>query len=302
MQRSQSLLILGIAVFLGLIAVFLANTYLSGREKQTVTAIPGGMVKIAVARVPLEFGTPVTPQTVSMVDWPASSVPEGAFRSISELTPMGKIHVALRPMVINEPVLRAKLSGEGGRASLSQVLKPDMRAAAVRVNDVASVAGFVLPGDVVDVLITRSVAGADLTITDVLLQNVRVIAIDQDANDTTDKPNIGKTATLEVRQVDAQKLALAQQVGSLSLVLRNAADQTDSASQTVGIEDLRESGYAMRGWSGGGAPAAAPVVQQATYAPRSMMRSVPAAPKGPTVQIVRGIKGSSYEVGRYAGF
>lgn len=302
MPRSQSLLILGIAIFLGLIAVFMANTFL-GKDQKPVAAIPGGTVQVAVARVPIEFGTAVTPQTVRMVDWPANSVPEGAFRSISELTPMGKTHVALRPMLVNEPVLRAKLSGEGGRASISQVLKPDMRAAAIRVSDVAGVAGFVLPGDVVDVLITRSVAGAELTITDVLLQNVRVIAIDQDAKDTTDKPAIGKTATLEVSQVDAQKLALAQQVGTLSLVLRNITDQTESAAQTVGIEDLREGGYAMRGWSGGGAPAAAPAVQQASYVPRSMMRStVPAAPKGPTVQIVRGVKGSSYEVGRYVGF
>src|SRR5688572_20043048 len=105
MPRSQSLIILGIAVFLGLIAVFLANSFLGGREAKPVTAIPGGTVKIAVARVPLEFGTAVTPQTVHMVDWPAANVPEGAFRSITELTPMGKIHVALRPMMVNEPVL-----------------------------------------------------------------------------------------------------------------------------------------------------------------------------------------------------
>lgn len=302
MPRSQSLIILGIAIFLGAIAVFLANTFLGSPADKA--APPPGAVKIAVARVPLDFGSVLTADKVRMVDWPGDAIPDGAFRSIPELTPAGKVHVALRPIAVNEPVLKSKLSGEGGRATLSAVLKPDMRAAAVRVNDVAGVAGFVLPGDIVDVLVTRTVAGSDLSITDVLLQNVRVIAIDQDANDTKNQPTLGKTATLEVRQVDAQKLALAQQVGALSLVLRSPADQTESFAETVGIEDLRDGGYALVGRS---APAAAPAgPPMATPAPYTVVRNpgapAPARKLGPSVQVVRGIVGSSYEVGRHVGF
>ena len=295
MPRSQSLLILGIAVFLGLIAVYLANTFLNASRSPEPTA-SAGTVQLAVARVPIEFGTAVTPDKVRMMSWPADSVPEGAFTSTADLTPMGKVRIAIRSMMPNEPVLRYKLSGEGGRATISAVLKPDMRAAAVRVNEVAGVAGFVLPGDVVDVLVTRTV-GSDQTITDVLLQNVRVIAIDQDSNDNKDQPIIGKTATLEVRQIDAQKLALAQQVGTLSLVLRNAADQTESLAQTVSIEDLRDGGYAMRGAS---APAAA--TMPASFTPGLASAARRMVSNGKTVQIVRGTKGSNYEVGRYVGF
>jgi pilus assembly protein CpaB len=235
-----------------------------------------------------------------MVDWPGDAIPEGAFRSIDELAPMGKVHEALRPMAVNEPVLRYKLSGEGGRASISLVLKPDMRAAAVRVSDVTGVAGFVLPGDIVDVFVTRALGGSEQTITDVLLQGVRVIAIDQDANDAADKPALGKTATLEVRQVDAQKLALAQQVGTLSLVLRNPTDQSESFAETVSIEDLRDGGYAR---VGSPMPVSAPAMAAST-APYIVRRAPSARPRpsGPSVEIVRGVKGTSYEVGRYARF
>jgi pilus assembly protein CpaB len=294
MTRSQSLMLIGIAVFLGLIAVLIANSLLGTNEKPQ-PGLPAGTVKLAVARVPLEFGTPVTPEKVRMVDWPGDAIPAGAFRSLPELTPMGKVSVALRPMAVNEPVLRSKLSGEGGRASISLVLKPDMRAAAVRVSDVTGVAGFVLPGDMVDVLVTRALPGADQTITDVLLQGVRVIAIDQDADDSKDKPSLGKTATLEVRQVDAQKLALAQQVGTLSLVLRNPTDQSESYAQTVSIEDLRDGGFARMGRvMPVSMPASAPPVPSFS-APRGP--ASPPRPSGPSVQIVRGVKGTSYEVG-----
>src|SRR3546814_9365193 len=105
-----------------------------------------------------------------------------------------------------------------------------MRAVTIRVNDVAGVAGFVLPGDRVDVLLTRDRTGgeggnvANNLITDVLLQNVKVLGIDQDANQEKDKPSVAKAVTLEVSPQQAQKLALASQLGSLALMLRNLGD------------------------------------------------------------------------------
>ena len=300
-MRGQGLIILGVAILIGLAAVFLANSYL-GRVEQQQTTTAQGMVKVAVASVPLDFGTPITPDKVRLVDWPASSLPEGTFSSIPQLLPMNHTRVALRPMAANEPILRSKISGEGGRAAISAVLDPTKRAVAVRVGDVAGVAGFVLPGDVVDVLVTRTPTnpnGNSQQITDVLLQKVRVIAIDQDASDSTDKPAVGKTATLEVAQVDAQKLALAQQVGQLSLALVNPASETSPTVETVSTEDLRDGAY-VGGYSDG-AP---------RFQPPPLLSAPPAGPRAParkpanpdlTVMIVRGTKDSSYEVGRYVG-
>lgn len=302
MTQTRSLIILGLAILLGLAAVFVANTYLSGVEKQQAV-VQEGMVKVAVARVPLDYGAVVTNDKVRFVDWPRSSLPEGTFNNVAQLTSLGKQRAVIRPIAANEPILMSRLTGEGGRASLSAVLRPDMRAVAVRIGDVSAAGGFVLPGDSVDVLVTRTMNMGESSeqITDVLLQNVRVIAIDLDSNDAKTDPKVGKTATLEVNQVDAQKLALAQQVGSLTLVLRNLVDQENPVVATVGTEDLRDGAY-VGAYSGSSrvSYSSAPYPAPRWRPVRRVAKST--KPSTATVQIVRGLEGSSYEVGRHGGF
>jgi len=287
-----------VAVLFGICAVIIANAYLGGIENRAVDQAAGkGMVRIAVANGPLDFGAPVTPDKVRFVDWPSWSVPDGSFNSTEQLFPAGKTHVVLRPMAANEPILSSKLSGEGGRATLAALLRPDMRAFAVRVSDATGVAGFALPGDVVDVLITRNAGGENAQqITDVLLQNVRVIAIDQDASDAKSDPRVGKTATLEVSQTDAQKLALAQQVGSLSLALKKAADDPRPMVETVATDDLRDRAYAGGLSSPGPAASIAAPVHRVRYGFAAPRR------KPLTVEVVRGVTSKDYEVGRYVGY
>jgi pilus assembly protein CpaB len=293
MPRTQSLIFLGVAMLLGLIAVILANNFLGGGTPSGEASKPG-LVQVAVARVPLGFGAKITPETVRMVEWPANAVPRGAYLKLADAVGGAKPRVVLRPLEINEPVLASKLSGEGGRATLSGLISPDKRAAAVRVNDVSGVGGFALPGDMVDVLITRQLPESEQQITDVLVQNVRVIAVDQDANGAADKPTVAKTATLEVSQLEAQKLALAQTVGTLSLALRQVGDMTQGRPATVGLRDLRSD--AMGGWAS--RPQPARYVRPKTVVRRtSFSRAV-----GDNVEIVRGVATSNYLVGIYAGF
>lgn len=292
MPRTQSIIILGIAIFLGLIAVILANNFLGGGAQPEN---PGktNTVQVAVARVPLGFGSKITAETVRMVDWPANAVPRGAYMKLPEaIGDPARPRVVLRPLEINEPILASRLSGAGGRASLSGLISPDKRAAAVRVNDVSGVGGFALPGDMVDVLITRQLPDSEQQITDVLIQNVRVIAVDQEASDNVEKPSVAKTATLEVSQVEAQKLALAQTVGVLSLALRQVGDMTQTPISTVRMRDLRADGVPAGGLS--------------RPAPRLVRTSGPraAAPRFPgnNIQVIRGVEASSYMVGAYVGF
>lgn len=307
MPQQRSLIVLGLAILLGLVAVYLANVYLGGVEKQQ-EAVPQGSIKVAVARVPMEFGTEITPDKVRLIDMPSGSVPEGTFSSFAQLLPMNKRRVALRPIAVNEPILTNKVSGEGGRATISAVLRPDMRAASIRMNDVAGVSGFVLPGDTVDILVTRAVndgaGGAAQQITDVLLQNIRVLAIDQNASEAANQPTVSKTATVEVSQVDAQKLALGQQVGTLSFALRNIADQVNPVVETVGLEDLRDGAYGGAFRSRG--PSFIPSAPTMSRGWTPVAGGAPAKPKKKpnevTVQIVRGVTGTSYEVRRHAGF
>jgi pilus assembly protein CpaB len=252
MLNRQSLIALGVALVLGLVAVFFANSYIN---RQQAEAYQGGTTKIAVATVPLAYGVELTPDKVHFADYPNSSIPAGAFTDAAALMPAGKPRIALLPIGVNEPILAAKVTGEGQGASIAALLPAGMRAASVRINDVSGVAGFIQPNDSVDVLITRTLAnqGASASVTDVLLQNVRVIAIDQNAKNSDGTPAIARTATLEVTPIDAQKLALAQEAGSLSLVLRKPGEQNNPVVETVSMNDLRYNMY-------GGARYPAPAV------------------------------------------
>src|SRR5258708_36202925 len=192
MGNRQTLIALGVALILGLVAVFLANSYLSGTERQ---AALGGTTKVAVAATPLAYGVDITPDKVRFVDFPNSSIPPGAFTNTAQLIRPGKRRVALLPIAVNEPILAGKISGEGQGASIAALLPDGKRAASVAINDVSGVAGFVQPNDSVDVLVTRSllVAAGNTQVTDVLLQNVRVIAIDQQSRNADGSPKIAKT-------------------------------------------------------------------------------------------------------------
>lgn len=251
-MNRQTIIALGVAVVLGVLAVFFANTYLNGKTQQAYAA---GTTKVAVATAPLAYGVDVTPDKVRFVDYPNSSIPPGAFTTPAALMPPGQKRVALMTIGVNEPILASKISGAGQGASIAALLPDGMRATSVRINDVSGVAGFVQPNDSVDVLITRTVAGNDRNtqLTDVLLQNVRVIAIDQQSKNADGTPKVAKTATLEVNPIDAQKLALAQQVGDLGLVLRKPGEQDNPVVETVSMNDLRYNVY-------GGARYPAPAV------------------------------------------
>src|SRR5688500_16872294 len=300
-MRRQTIIALGIALLLGILAVYLANVYLARTEARADTA-EAGMTKVAVAAVPLDYGTPLSPDEVKFVDYPMGSLPPGTFRDWNQLSPGGKQRVVLRPITMNEPILASKLAGEGQGASIAYLLPDGMRAAAVRINDVSGVAGFIQPSDSVDVLITRQSQGTDnRQLTDVLLQNIRVIALDQNATGADGKPIVAKTATLEVTPTDAQKLALGQQVGSLSLVLRKPGQEQDNAMvQTVSLDDLRYSLYGAARYPAAAAarPAASRSTVRRVAARRPVVRVAP-QPRTSNIQIVRGTEGNSYEVGDY---
>ncbi len=141
------------------------------------------------------------------------------------------------PIDVNEAVLATKITGPGQRATLSAVLGDGMKAATIRVNDVEGVAGFILPGDHVDVLLTRT-GDKNVGITDVVITDVRVLAIDQLADQKTDKPSVVKAVTLEVNVTDGEKVALASTVGTLSLLLSKAGETADADTRRVTTVDL----------------------------------------------------------------
>jgi pilus assembly protein CpaB len=184
----------------------------------------------------------------------------------------------------------------------------------VRINDVSGVAGFIQPNDSVDVLITRTAPGDERNtqLTDVLLQNVRVIAIDQQSKNADGTPKVAKTATLEVNPIDAQKLALAQQVGDLGLVLRKPGEQDNPVVETVSMNDLRYNVYGGARYPapavvgnlgsaiGGAMTRSAAQISSASRPAyrRSTARAKPAAPPAAKpIEVYRGTKSDQVQVG-----
>ena len=304
-MRGRNLIILGVAIFVGLIAVFLANSYFSGvQEREARKAEELQMARIVVATQDMPFGQRITDTNTRLVNWPASSVPAGAFTSIQEASANGR--VALRPLSVGEPILASKVSGTDGRAVLSANLPEDARAVAIPVGSVAGVGGFVRPGDVVDVLLTRKIPGegqgGDNKMTTVVLENVLVLATDLVADDKATQPAVSKTATLQTDLFGAQKLALAREVGTFTLALRNVQNQEVGATETVVTSDLGGGGlrtYAPRPRNAdSGGSRAAPAQPVINLASSPAAAPAPSRPRGPTMSVVRGTDSQSYSVER----
>ena len=275
-MRNLGFLLLMVSIVLGGFTVW-GLRQMSAARPQPETKLD--QTSVVIATRPIGFGEALTPEVLRVQAWPKAANPEGTFQTIAQVTAQRR--VALAPIAANEPLLASRISGPGGRATLSGVIRAGMRATTIRVNDVFGVAGFVLPGDFVDILITRDeghrASGEEDKRTDLLLQSVRVLAVDQLANQNKNDPVVAKAATIEVTPEQAQKLALAAEVGTLSMALRGTVDPLatpgETAVLTTRISDLRLEGAR---------PAAPIAVRNLRRAPR---REGLAAP---TIEIIRG--------------
>jgi pilus assembly protein CpaB len=227
---------IGASAVFGLLAVFVAQGWLNRQAElrmrslqQPEKAVPTRTVVVASA--PMRFGDQLVQGKLREVAWPNEAVPAGTFVSISEALSNGK-RTVLASIEVNEPVLKAKVTGPGQKATLSALIQQGMKAVTIRVNDVDGVAGFVLPGDHVDVLMTRHSDKANSS-TEVVLQMVKVLAIDQTADAAADKPAVARAVTVEVDTVSAQKLSLAGSIGALSLALRRAGESEIEGTRQV---------------------------------------------------------------------
>jgi pilus assembly protein CpaB len=235
-MKVRPLIVLALVLLCALLAVFLARTWILGQSSPTAEAAQALMVQVVAAATPLKFGDRLAKENLRLIDWPSGSVPEGTFRTVDEL--LGpEPRVALQAIQPNEPILVSKVTGPGQRASLSAVITSGMRAMTIRVNDVLGVAGFILPGDRVDIMLTREIV-KDQPVNHVLLQNVKVLGIDQRSEQQNNKPDVVKAVTIEVTTEQAQKITLAAQVGRLSLALRDVSNVELAPVKSVSLKDL----------------------------------------------------------------
>jgi pilus assembly protein CpaB len=235
MGRSTNLVILIFAVILGGVAAFLARSWLQSHSTHETAQ---KTVQVLVANDTLGFGVPIGANDVRQVDWPAQSSPDGAFANFAELTKNGR-RITLSPFVRDEPIIASKVSAPDQRASLSTVIEKGKRAVTVAVDDVRGVAGFIFPGDFVDVALTRTDNSAGpQSFSEVILQHVKVLAIDQMAGQRQEHPTVAKAVTVEVDPEQALRILLAANVGKLSLILRQPAEVAVGPDAKVTDRDL----------------------------------------------------------------
>lgn len=250
-MRLNTLVTLGASAAFGIMAVVLARGWINDaiesefRDSRPTAALavhPAQGLPVVIAANDLGFGDELTGEALRVVNYPEDAVPFGAYASLDEVfTDLSKRTVVLAQMRANEPLMDYKISGPGGKGSLSALISEGYRAAAIRVDDVSGVAGFIVPGDFVDVIYARNSStlrdDQDLT-ADILLQNVRVLGIDQNLNENSSAADIARTVTVEVKNTDAQRLHLALESGTLSLTLRAVGETSEIAAQTVKASQL----------------------------------------------------------------
>lgn len=245
-MRKNTIIMLGLALVSGALAIIGADSWLAGRadaqrQAMAATAPVVETRTLVVAKAPLRFGNEVSAHALKEIPWPTSAVPAGSFATIRELLGDGK-RVVLAPIEPDEPILAQKITGSGEKATLAALINQRKRAITIRVNDVVGVAGFVTPGDRVDVLLTRKDRGdndkGSKAMADVILQSKRVLAVDQSADERSTGPSVVKAVTLEVDPFEAQKTALAASIGTLSLMLRPEGEGQSTDPRTVTLADL----------------------------------------------------------------
>ena len=276
MTRIRIFIVLALAVTVGGVFAFATYRYVQRLPAPTAAAkLQTRPVVIAVAN--LDLGASLRPEDLRVIDWPAESVPAGAFEHVEDVVGRGII----QPVVQNEAILPNKLASKEAGAGLPPVIRPGYRALSVRVNDVVGVAGYVLPGTHVDVVATVNPTNQQTDVTSkVVLTNVEVLAsgtkIERDTEQN--KPIAVSVVTLLVNPIDTERLTLASTEGKIQLALRNPLDL--ATPSTPGIRPAALLGYAgpVRVGSGRAGPRLAAA------------GSIQAPAPSPTVEIIRGDK------------
>ena len=294
---------IGIAAVFGAVSIFAADLWLKSEASQRVETrtveIPAPappkveFKTIVVASEPLRFGMQLDRAQLSEIQWPQDALPHGAFPTIDALLAEGG-RVVLSPMEPNEPVLLAKLSGPNGRASLSNLLAPGMRAVTIKTDEIAGVGGFITPGDRVDIVLTRDAgaieevkknaqgAAGSTIATEVVVENAKVLSVGQAADERQTTPQVASSVTIEVTADGAGKITLARNIGTLSLQLR-ASGESSSAGE--GLTTISAFGGSV-----------SEAVANATSGLFEAAVKEPEGPKFKTVIVTRGLEQQSYQV------
>jgi pilus assembly protein CpaB len=235
MRQRRIVLVLALAVISAAVAGFSTLRFLSTRPVTAVAPPTARKATVVLATRDLPVGHPVSAEDVRAVEWPADLVPTGYQSQTADVVGRGLI-MAVRA---NEPLLASKLAERGSGAGLPIVIPEGMRAMSIPVDQVVGVAGFVQSGTRVDVLLTIQPPGQSETVTQIILQNLTVLAAGQVyQRDEEGKPVPVNVVTLMVSPEQAERLSLATSQGRIQLALRNMLDIEDATTAGVRVSGL----------------------------------------------------------------
>lgn len=215
-MNRRFIIMLGIALLLALLAAWVANRWIQGRAES------GKAVPVVAAAVEIPFGVKLEETQVKVIDWPGNSIPKGSFSSKDQV--VGRI--TMNKFYPDEIITEKRISEHLGGSTLSALITKDYRAISVRVDDVVGVAGFIMPGNNVDILTTKMDRMTNQATTRTLLKNIKILAVDQEFSQDKEKPAIVRAVTLELKPEQAEIIVQAMQEGTIQLTLRNPLDTT----------------------------------------------------------------------------
>jgi pilus assembly protein CpaB len=219
--KPKAVIIAGVlAVLVAAVAAYALYTYLKGQERKVSEAVATERTVVAAVEIPV--GTTINMTQVKTAEWPKANMPQGAFAASDQVIGRTSIQTFMPGDAITETKLMPK---EGPVGIMTYKIPEGHRAMTVAVDQVAGVAGFINPGNIVDVVLTASPPGANQQISKIVLQNVPVLAIGQIVEQKEGKPVIVPTVTVDITPEDSEKLAIASTQGKLQLVLRRLGDK-----------------------------------------------------------------------------
>jgi pilus assembly protein CpaB len=231
MAKKRALVMVSLSLIMGVAAAWIAKNWIQAASERPEIE----MASVIAADLGIPFGTKVERRHLKMLEMPAQYVPPGSFSSVDDVVD----RVTVQPIVAGEILMQARFVDYDDGSTLAALVEKNMRAVTVRVDDVIGVAGFLLPGNRVDVLASRKEQNRRAT-AETVLRDIKVLAVDQTAATEKNEPVIVRAVTLEVSPQQAEVLVKAREEGSIQLTLRNPLEEDEQVSEEKPVEPEAE--------------------------------------------------------------
>ena len=242
----RSIILVVVALAVAGATALLTRSWLGANRPQQVVAAPAPTpaqptVKVLVARNNLPIGRILEAEDMRWQSWPDGNLPDSYVINGKGTLEAQIGKVVRHGIVAGDPVTTGRIVGPGQRGFMAAILSPGMRAVTVPITATSGIAGFIFPGDRVDLILTHEVGdtnGMTRQVSETVMRNVRILAVDRRTNDQTNQPALGKTVTIEVTPKIAEKISVLRRVGQISLSLRSLARAEGESADALSQEDI----------------------------------------------------------------